>query len=81
MKSSDWTPVAATGLFEAAKGGDDAAALRLLDAGANVNEKDAVRVPARHSRARSDCARSRLRPLHTHGLRRRRWGARRTAWP
>jgi hypothetical protein len=48
MKSSDWKPVEATGLFEAAKGGDDAAALRLLDAGANVNEKDAVRVPARH---------------------------------
>ena len=47
MKSSDWKPVETTGLFEAAKSGDDAAALRSLNAGADVNEKDAVRVPTR----------------------------------
>ena len=47
MKSSDWNLVEATGLFEAAKVGDEAAALRLLNAGANVNEKDGVRVPTR----------------------------------
>lgn len=51
IASGDWVLAEKAGLFKAAQCNDEAAALRALNGGADVNEKDQVRVPLACPRA------------------------------